>query len=724
MMTMPSIFSASQAESRVKSHQWDWEHIEVRSPKALRSPLVKLIRRTPELEKSFDWRTGLPIISIGVEIDKVMEVNAEEDFVVIRYELRISWLDLLENSEYNKTNPTRSSYVPNYYRDHYPFNPDFMLHNVMDTDEELSDKCPQFKGRYPCGDYTLVHLEKTRRAVTKIKQPGFDLMLFPLDRHEMELEFIPMRLDTSADAKTYFKKQLGKWKLGEISTTHSMGLFPEFSAQPLCVKHLKTYERQVCRVSGLQTLTDTYPFMSWVDAEYKDFWFDTHVRHEMSDDRYKVVAQFYRNSNSFVLQNLVPVLLTVIMTIFCEWIPPEDVADRLSVLVTLFLALYTHKGVVVAQISTMQTTSIEWVMIFGYFCMFFQACVIVLASPSSSVEGKIDRGIDYDDEDEGEGGSKPWVLGPRDAWVLQLTFLGLMVLVLFFYFLRARLHASYVKQIQKRNRTTIPAWLYEHAPPKSRAALRGIDQYHRVVSQISAHESEGIKATLSRALKTRAFIPQDECDVSFDDLNSDPHARQKLDQFVNDLMPEDRQCWKRRFAITLDGDCLIDEQRIRSTAAAWSAYTSVGPTTLAIADPLTASDHNGAPLFSNGPSLEGKIVLIERGEEGCSLFQRAADAHRAGAVGVIFVANPLDDLLEIDEKANGEASVAVPVLMMPYTQGKSLENRVNKQNDARVALEGQCHSCVLGPPALTDPPFILLFPILQRRMDRADEGSS
>ena len=111
-------------------------------------------------------------------------------------------------------------------------------------------------------------------------------------------------------------------------------------------------------------------------------------------------------------------------------------ADRLSVLVTLFLALYTHKGVVVEQVNTMQTTSIEWVMIFGYFCMFFQACVIVLASPSTPwAQSKTDDG-----DDDGPDG--PWVLGPRDAWYLQLTFLGLMVIVLFIYFLRARLHAS------------------------------------------------------------------------------------------------------------------------------------------------------------------------------------------------------------------------------------------------------------------------------------------
>ena len=453
MKKMPSIFVASHVENVVKTHHWEWGKLEEEKPEAMRSPLVKLIRRTPELEKSFDQKTGLPVVQLAVEIDKVMEVNVEEDYVVIRYELRLSWLDLLEGSEYDKTNPTRSSYVPNYYETHYPFNPQFRLHNVMDTDEELSDTFPQFKGRYPCGEYTLVHLEKTQRAVTKVKQPGFDLLLFPLDKHEMELEFIPRRLDTSGDAKQLLKKQLGKWQLGQFSTTHTMGLFPEFSVQPLCVKLLKTYEKQVCRVSGLQTLTDTYPFMSYVDAEYKDFWFDTHVRHEMSDDRYKVVAQFYRNSNSFVLQNLVPVLLTVFMTIFCEWIPPEDVADRLSVLVTLFLALYTHKGVVVEQVDTRQTTSIEWVMIFGYFCMFFQACVIVLASPSTPwAHSKNDGG-----DDDGPDG--PWVLGPRDAWYLQLTFLGLMVIVLFIYFLRARLHASYVKQIQKRNKTMIPEWL-------------------------------------------------------------------------------------------------------------------------------------------------------------------------------------------------------------------------------------------------------------------------
>ena len=74
MTKMPSIFMASHVDNVVKKHHWEWKNVE---PKAMRSPLVKLIRRTPELEKSFDQKTGLPVVQLAVEIDKVMEVNVE-----------------------------------------------------------------------------------------------------------------------------------------------------------------------------------------------------------------------------------------------------------------------------------------------------------------------------------------------------------------------------------------------------------------------------------------------------------------------------------------------------------------------------------------------------------------------------------------------------------------------------------------------------------------------
>ena len=78
---------------------------------------------------------------------------------------------------------------------------------------------------------------------------------------------------------------------------------------------------------------------------------------------------------------MVPVLLTICMALFAEWIPHDEIGSRLGLLVTLCVALYAQKYVMVQQLKTIQTTSMEKVMLMGYVCIFMQALISVLSAP-------------------------------------------------------------------------------------------------------------------------------------------------------------------------------------------------------------------------------------------------------------------------------------------------------------------------------------------------------
>jgi cytochrome c biogenesis factor len=174
---------------------------------------------------------------------------------------------------------------------------------------------------------------------------------------------------------------------------------------------------------------------------------------------------------------MTPVLLTIMMTVTIEWIPKEETGDRLSVLVTLFLALYAHKYVLVQQINTLETTSLENVMLFGYVCMFCQAVVVVLSAPQPYITATTTAGSDGADneggaEEEAAGGTGPAILGPAFSFSAQVFLMLLMACSVALYTQHAERFAGRLRAMTAANETIVPEWLMSAAGQRTRRLLK------------------------------------------------------------------------------------------------------------------------------------------------------------------------------------------------------------------------------------------------------------
>ena len=292
---------------------------------ALSTPLVRLLQIIPELQSCFCAETGLPTVQVGVEIESIMEVNIEEDYVVLTYCLGLDWLDLLTMKAYRD-----SKKIPDFFSSprHYPFDPRFKVRHAIDHSEAVNAHgCSArssmgggsgggrdfpvtlFYGRYALGlegngcSHTLVQLSRASRGTVKLRQ-RFDIASFPLDEHVLALEFEPVSLAKESVRSLIEERRLSP--LGASTNAHSPNVPLTFGKRPLRLKELKQFEVEKCRVCGICCFSTPYPFMAnSACSKFKDFRFDCRLRDTVEADRYLVhTVSFYCFEHLFILSNL------------------------------------------------------------------------------------------------------------------------------------------------------------------------------------------------------------------------------------------------------------------------------------------------------------------------------------------------------------------------------------------------------------------------------------
>ena len=160
------------------------------------------------------------------------------------------------------------------------------------------------------------------------------------------------------------------------------------------------------------------------------------------------------------------------------------------------------------QINSLQTTSIEYVMLFGYVCMFLQAIVVVLSAPqprfeTTSATDLTDKtGID-DDHDDGKlhiNSPRAAILAPAFSFCAQVFLMMLMVIAVGLFTFNARAFESHLKAITIANRTIIPEWLYCECSKSTQLLFRERKSWnmHKLIEVVSRMESESINECLQR----------------------------------------------------------------------------------------------------------------------------------------------------------------------------------------------------------------------------------
>ena len=354
-------------------------------------------------------------------------------------------------------------------------------------------------GRYfrPLGtQMILVRLKKTMKGFSTVEH-HFDLSAFPLDAHTLELSFEPGKIKWGNSFCNVINKR--RVHSRELSNSTAPNVLYPYTLQPIRTKKLKRFESIKCRHSSILITDVLYPCMPHSEAANGDFKFDTSLLDEVRPDLYTVHVDFYRVSNSFVVQNLTPVIVIIVASGLVDGIPFDDVADRLTYLVTLFLAMYAHKYTMVQQINTMQTTNLEWIMMVGFFCMLMQLSFTFASGP-----------LPMDDDQP-----PPWPLSiriPRQwSYYCSMGVVMIMLLTLLLYWLTAQAYFIHLSTVNENNETFVFRWQFEAASKETQKAFKthGGD-YYKFISEVGILEKKAIDLLYLYILK----LPFKElCDV-------------------------------------------------------------------------------------------------------------------------------------------------------------------------------------------------------------------
>ena len=171
-------------------------------------------------------------------------------------------------------------------------------------------------------EYNIVYLKKTMKGHATVLQK-FDLSKFPLDKHTMELAFEPSKIKTgkpfcvAVNSRGVYPTEISN------STTPDVEYF--YTLDPIRVKTLKSFESFECLHSSVLLSKASFPFMAQSCAVVGDFRFDVNIKSDVRPDLYTVRATFYRVSNSFVIQNLMPIIVIILASGLVDGIPSDEV---------------------------------------------------------------------------------------------------------------------------------------------------------------------------------------------------------------------------------------------------------------------------------------------------------------------------------------------------------------------------------------------------------------
>ena len=116
MAKMPSIFMASHVDNVVKTHH----RMEKRQTRGDAVAAGQADPAHARAREELRPEGGLPAVQLAVEIDKVMEVNVEEDR---RHPLRLVSAGSTCSRVGVRQDEPAVDVVPNYYETHYPSTP-------------------------------------------------------------------------------------------------------------------------------------------------------------------------------------------------------------------------------------------------------------------------------------------------------------------------------------------------------------------------------------------------------------------------------------------------------------------------------------------------------------------------------------------------------------------------------------------------------------------------
>ena len=332
--------------------------------------IKNLLKKVPELERCFDVGDSyLPVTYVGIEVRNITDVNILDGTVTLELSIFIDFFDVLDEVEYNKSKDDKDYFTTSYY-----FNPTLNFRNVVSIEENYvpSKHGIRFDSRFQLPDnYCLVRLKSTRRPTVVLKQDCLSLKDYPIDIQSLSIvvEFLTLN-------KARIKDEM-KSRVRNFSVSNTRHCKVKFTVGTLRVKELKAVEIFPCKQTGFAVKFIPFPYWSPHTCSFKDFIVDVStMRCTYDEDQLQVKMEMYRNSDAFFWQHVLPMLLILFMTLFINSIPSEDVGDRLSILVTLFLTLYAHKYTMMDKIDTTELTNVELVVIFGYVGMFLQGISI------------------------------------------------------------------------------------------------------------------------------------------------------------------------------------------------------------------------------------------------------------------------------------------------------------------------------------------------------------
>eukprot|EP00041_Stephanoeca_diplocostata_P026209 m.700649 g.700649 ORF g.700649 m.700649 type:complete len:615 (+) comp22910_c0_seq1:84-1928(+) len=386
-------------------------------PKKPLHPIKQLIQRMPEFLLLFDLKhvddkgaTLLPKVAVNVEIENILDIDLEHGYVHLEYALFFDWVDIISVKEYQK-----SKNDANYWRDTYPFQPQAQLQNAINTGGDAvemlaSKQGTRFGKRFAlgtfsgCEDHVLVTLKRTIKSEANIKLPKLSLQDYPLDHHHFMLGFEFVTFERGPLLET-----LRERTQGAFSASSSKRLKLTTSTATLRLKSLKKHEEQYCSLTGMRWMSTTFPLILPTTAEFQSFIMDASAENvddldtmdpnrqiiagtagrgqtlsetyweNTSGSRVALFVAFYRTSRNFWMSALLPVVLVVLMSLTVNAVDPVDgVADRLAIILTLWLTLYAHKYVIANEMQTDENTPMDYIIIIGYFGLIAMALLVSL----------------------------------------------------------------------------------------------------------------------------------------------------------------------------------------------------------------------------------------------------------------------------------------------------------------------------------------------------------
>ena len=390
---------------------------------------------------------------------------------------------------------------------------------------------------------------------------------FPLDSHDITFEFLSLPLKKT-QALTDRLKGWGLADKGMTSMSDATRVPTEYSTFPLRVRQMHDYEVKPCKVSKAHVPVAKYPHLNPAASDFRDFYIDSDLNDSTkktrtceirsSRERYVVRSKLYRKSNTFVLQNMVPVLLIGILSFLTVFISPEDRADRMAYLVTAFLALYAHKctrtrsravaqsrtrsralrgarachlpfkiqyrvhtarparcvpvthlrkcdllpacaDVMVQYVNTMAMTWVDRVMIVGYILLTVQLVLTAVQPQDGLPFDDVLRADDYTSRTDFR------------FYTCQALLFVLIFIVVITFSVAGILLGKQIQETESSNQTRVPRWIWElckkEDPEKEQQVKQLFEQYHNNVLLTTRNEKLAIEHVMSRVLRMSWIKP-------------------------------------------------------------------------------------------------------------------------------------------------------------------------------------------------------------------------